>query len=97
MARAFVTGLSFNSTSTSPTKSQPSQPELHTTTAAVALASLAPRPVDHIVIFGPVTTDQLTAGLAGLAFELPEQTVTQLTAASQLTVVPPTNGQHHAA
>nr|WP_239135798.1 aldo/keto reductase [Dactylosporangium siamense] len=70
---------------------------LHTTTATIALAWLARRPSITSVILGPRTVDQLTAGLAGLAFDLPEQAAARLDAASQFTVVPPTNGQHRAA
>ncbi|MEV6841994.1 aldo/keto reductase [Actinoplanes sp. NPDC051411] len=70
--------------------------DLRTTTATVALSWLARRPSITSVILGPRTTAQLTAGLAGLAFDLPEPASARLTTASQFTVVPPTNGQHHA-
>jgi aryl-alcohol dehydrogenase-like predicted oxidoreductase len=71
--------------------------DLGTTSATVALAWLARRSAVTSVILGPRTTDQLAAGLAGLAFELPEEAVARLDAASRSTVVPPTNGQHRAA
>ena len=97
MARAFVTGLLASRHFDIADEVAAVAAELHTTTATIALAWLSCQPMITSVILGPRTADQLTAGLAGLAFELPEQTAALLTAASQFTVVPPTNGQHHAA
>jgi aryl-alcohol dehydrogenase-like predicted oxidoreductase len=97
MARAFVTGLLAARHFDIADEVAAVAAELDTTTATVALAWLTHQPMITSVILGPRTAGQLTAGLAGLAFELPEQAATRLTAASQFTVVPPVNGQHHAA
>jgi aryl-alcohol dehydrogenase-like predicted oxidoreductase len=97
MARGFVTGLLAPRHFDIADEVATVAAELHTAATTVALAWLTRQPMITSVILGPRTAGQLTAGLAGLAFELPEQTATRLNAASQFTVVPLTNGQHHAA
>jgi aryl-alcohol dehydrogenase-like predicted oxidoreductase len=97
MARAFVTGLLASRHFDIADEVAAVAAELQTSAATVALAWLTRQPMITSVVLGPRTAGQLTAGLDGLAFELPEQTVTRLNATSQFTVVPPANGQHHAA
>jgi aryl-alcohol dehydrogenase-like predicted oxidoreductase len=97
MARAFLTGLLASRHFDIADEVAAVAAELQTSAATVALAWLTRQPMITSVVLGPRTAGQLTAGLDGLAFELPEQTVTRLNATSQFTVVPPANGQHHAA
>ncbi|MBM0278296.1 aldo/keto reductase [Micromonospora tarensis] len=96
MARAFVTGLLAERHFDIADEVTNVAAELRTTAPTVALAWLRSRPEITSVILGPRSSDQLTANLAGLAFDLPETISTRLNAASQCTVSPAANGQHHA-
>jgi aryl-alcohol dehydrogenase-like predicted oxidoreductase len=94
-ARSFVTGLLATRHFDIADEVATVAADLRTTTATAALSWLTRQPSITSVILGPRSAAQLTAGLAGLAFDLPEPAFARLTAASQFTVVPPTNGQHH--
>ncbi|MEV1320560.1 aldo/keto reductase [Micromonospora arborensis] len=97
MARAFVTGLLAERHFDIADEVTTVATELGTTTPTVALAWLRSRPEITSVVLGPRSADQLSANLAGLAFELPDSVSTRLNAASQCTISPPVNGQHNAA
>ncbi|WP_433124335.1 aldo/keto reductase [Micromonospora sp. CA-240977] len=97
MARAFVTGLLAERHFDIADEVFAVATELQTTAPTVALAWLRDRPEITSVILGPRSTDQLTANLAGLTFDLPKTISARLDAASQGTVTPAVNGQHKAA
>ncbi|MEU1398105.1 aldo/keto reductase [Micromonospora zamorensis] len=97
MARAFVTGLLAERHFDIADEVNAVATELHTTAPTVALAWLRDRPGITSVILGPRSTEQLTANLAGLAFDLPKTISTRLDVVSQGTVTPAVNGQHNAA
>jgi aryl-alcohol dehydrogenase-like predicted oxidoreductase len=97
MARAFVTGLLAEQHFDIADEVTAIAAELQTTTTAVALAWLGSRPEITSVILGPRSAEQLTANLAGLAFDLSQAISTRLEEATRFTVAPPINGQHNAA
>jgi aryl-alcohol dehydrogenase-like predicted oxidoreductase len=68
--------------------------ELNTTPTAIALAWLRQRPGVTSVIIGPRTTDQLNGNLAGLALDLPPESVTHLDQISSSTTTTATNGMN---
>jgi aryl-alcohol dehydrogenase-like predicted oxidoreductase len=96
MARGFVRGLLASRHFDIADEVAAVAAELRTTAATVALAWVTRQPGITSVILGPRTLDQLTAGLTGLAVDLPEWATARLTAAGQFTVTPPVNGQHQA-
>ena len=97
MARSYVTGLLADRHFDVADEVAAVAADLGTDAATVSLAWVAGRPGITSVVLGPRTADHLAANLAGLAFELPAEAATRLTAASRFGVRPPVNGQFHAA